>query len=848
MAIIRYGRYVTSPEADLGIIGAGAQRACVYDNLGSTLIVYQLGGWLGKDSGTPVARLGIGAVTGSTPDPGARIAYTDEFSPTANYVDISGGASYERTVTPFVADPGRYALVLVGRSGVVAHSMRQASAITALNKNFYNKSGLGSTVPTNPIGGTPAINGHMSLWVVGMVNEKPAVPNFRTPTGTLTDGDTTPNLVANFSDPNQTLPNGVAFDTLTQVGIEVRQVGQTALKWQTTYVATSSEKTANQSSIEYAGTALSFGVNYEWRIRHSDKAGAWSDWSTWLSFSLAPAGAVDLPTSPVAKINANTTSFVAKWTSQAALSTNAVQIQLYVGTSLVKESPIITKTVANNANISITWAETTFATLAWGTPYRFRIRGRDTGNVWSDYSSYQTFNTDAAPTVPSNLTPPSNTVVTTYPLLEAQVSDADGDSVTVKFRIKNSAGTVLFTRTGVRVGTTTKYRYQVVAADFASFATYRWDSYSFDGFLYSGATTVEANASKPNDKTVVYADGPTVTITSPTNGQVFAGRTIPMAWTTTNQTQRQIFFYDDTGTQIYSSADAVTGALSVPVTNAMIYNGKTYTAVVKVTNNLGLTGYSDPVPFSLSYAPATAIQGFSVFPVTLGSDALPTANMLTWQATTYPASAFVKYDIYSTDLNGQNNQPLGLRQLVGSISNPLQTAFLDALVPSGVTRQYELEQSVIAGIEVITSVAALASSIVNFDGVILGSVWEPETYHVDLRYASTPGDEGDWEYGQDVSFYLPTGGSKSQAITGLRQEWNPSGSYKLLSDTFATAKQRRDRLVALIQRGGTMCIRDGHGESRFVQISGARIRNLRAHYEADLAFQEVSFVPGSVTV
>lgn len=816
----------------------------MYDAGSQTLIVYQLGAWIGTYSGSPKVRIGMGGVSGSTPDPGTRLGYTAEFTPSTAYTDILGGASYVQNVTPFLAAPGRYSLAITCRDGVISHSMRAAASISAANRNFYDKSGLASTVPTSPIGGDPAYNGHMSVWAVGMVNEAPSTPINRTPYGTITDGDTTPDLAADFNDANTTLPNGQSWDYVNQVQIQVRQVGSTSLKWDTTYTASSSERTNKRTSRTYAGSALSFGVAYEWRIRQSDRAGAWSSWSSWLQFTLAGAGAVGTPTTPSGRITTRTpASFVAPWTSQGSLATNAVQIRLLVGGQVIATSGTISKTVAAGSNITISWAESGFSTLDWGTPYTFQIRGRDTANVWSDWSTARAFNTNGAPTVPAFRQPADATVTTSRPKLRAKATDPDGNTVTIYFRIKNSSGTVLYTRTGTYSASSGYWEYQTTATDLASYATYRWDCYSYDGSLYSGEATTAAAASKSSELTFIYATGPTATITSPTEGQVFSTRVIPMAWTAPDQVKRQIFFYDESGKQVYASNDVTTSETAVNVLNAAISNGQTYTAVVKVTDANGLTGNSDPVAFSLSYDSATMIQGVTAYPVTLGFDVLPTAVYISWEGTTYPASQFNSYDVYRVPLDSPGGTAVGDRVLLRRITNPLQTAFVDAFPASNEAYAYQVEQSITVGIDVLTSDPAEAQAVVAFNGIVLGSVWEPETYHVELRYAADVDDEGTWEYAQDITYVLPTGAQQSTAIRGSRMEWNPSGTYKLFGDEFATREQRIAALKDLIRRGGTMCIRDGHGERRYVSLVSARIKRHRLWDEAELKFQEVAFSP-----
>lgn len=842
MAILRYGRYVTSSEADIGQVGAGGQRACVYDALSSTIIGYQLGFWGGKDSGTPKARAFVAAVTGTTPDPGALIASTNELTPSATMLTPGDGAAYVGDITPTIFTGGtRYAMGLTARSGVLGHSMRQAVAISALNRNFYDKSGLASTVPTDPVGGSASYNGHLTVWLVGMVNEAPATPTGLTPSGALAGGVTTPTMEANFSDPNETLPNGAAFDYLNQVQVQVRRKSDQVSFWDTMYTASSGERSAKKSSIVYAGTSLAYGTDYEWRVKQSDRAGAWSGWTAWTTFTPAAAGSVGTPSAPTGRITTVTpTSFTATWTHQTSLSTNAVEVRLKVSGSIVATSPTIAKTVANAGTITITWAESTFASLSWGTPYTVEIRGRDTNNVWSAWSPARSFFTNAAPAVPSQLTPADAAVTTSYPLLKAKASDPDNDAVTVKLRIKNNAGTVLQTRTATLVSGF--YQYQVIAADFASYATYRWDAYSYDGHFYSGQTTTEANASRSPEQAIVYAQGPGTVITSPSDGGTITSRTFAVTWTATGQAKRQVLVYNAAGVLIHDSGDVSTTVQTYLVPNLAGYNNAGYTITVRVTDTNSLVGIASAY-VTLAYPPATTIGAFAATPSEVGTDAEASVILLTWAATAYPASKWRGYRLYRTALDGIGGSAASPRELLRTITNPLQTSYLDAEGASRRAYLYEIEQVIEEGYDTLTSTPASAQVMLTFSGIVLASVFEPETYHVDLRFSSDRGNEGEWQFGQDVTFVRPAGSSKSRAIRGPRNEWSPSGKYKIVGDEGATAEQRIAAARDLIEHGGTLCYRDGHGEVRYVAVGGSpKVVNRRLHYELELQMQEVDFV------
>jgi hypothetical protein len=845
MAIQRYGRYVTSPEPDFGEIGAGQQRACVYDPLSNTLIVYQLGGWLGDASGDPYGRIFVGNVSGGVP--GSRIAYTSELHPTAIYNDNTGGASYTGDITPFIALATRqYSLGITARGSgaLLRHSMRQAASIVAMNESFYNKYGLGSTVPTDPIGGSDSNEGHMSLWMTGMINEAPNIPTGLSPSGTVVSGTLTPNMVSNFSDNNEVLPNGALFDKLSQVQVQVRDPGAGTLRWDRTYSASTTEQANDQASIAYGGTALSYGGSYEWRTRHMDLCGAWSAWTSWTSFTIAPAGTVQTPTSPTGRITTvQPGPFVAKWVHQTSLSTNAVEIRRKIGDSIDATSPTITKTVANNGNISITWAEAAWSDLSWATPYTFEIRGRDTNGIWSPWSMGQSIKTNSAPAVPSNMLPANGSPVTSYPLLRAKCTDVDGDTITVKFRIKNNAGTVLYTRVGSYNAGSGYYEYQITSTDFATYTTYKWDTYSYDGYFYSGQTTTEANATKSAEQTIVYSQGPGTIILSPTDGSNIASRTVDITWTATGQVKRQIIVKDAAGNIIHDSTQQTTTSQFYTAGNLPIHNGDTITIQVLVTDSAPLTGI-DTHAVTLVYAPAATIAGFSATPVLLNLDPDPTGVYLQWNTTTYAGSVFQNYELYRTPLDSVGGSPTGGAELLRRITNSLQTAFLDCEAKSGVAYRYDLYQTIFIGLDILSSVAASAQVMLDFGGVVIHNVYNPEQYHIYFKYSADADKETNWKLAQDVSYELPTGATKSRAIRGSRNEWNPSGNYLLLTDSAATREQRRDLVVSILEHGGTLCIREGQRQKRYVSVKSAEIIDGPFTSTVNITWQEVNFISG----
>lgn len=492
-----YGRYVTNGDTDMGDVGYNQQRAYVYNKMTENGWGFKFGFWGGRfgGGGTPTVKPAIWTTTTSmTPD--KLMAYHNGI--TVNAVQSYGrdGQAYSAPImnSSSVFSPSssavkmkageRYALGVVSTGDAMHYAMIQAAYFTGDNEQFYSRDGV--STPTNPFGYTnSSTEGWMSAWIEYQPNRTPTAAT-SSPTGTVTT--TSPRFMGTFTDADKTYG-----DRMTQLRIQVLRTSDNVVMWDSgSLAATTSEKTADAFDRAYAGTTLVGGTPYQWRCQVADEFGAWSAWTAYMAFTVNGGGVINTQGTPSGKqTSLQPTPFTAKWVHASGFTMNQLRVRLLQGGSVIRTSGDIALSVANNGAISVSWT-TAFSTyaLSWSlTDLSWQMQGRDSASLWSDWSTPQAFSTNASPTIPANLTPANSSASTTRPLLKCVVSDGDGDAITVKARIKNSAGTVLFTRTMTRVGTTSTYQYQTTSTDLAGFATYRWDAYSYDGFLYSGDVT-----------------------------------------------------------------------------------------------------------------------------------------------------------------------------------------------------------------------------------------------------------------------------------------------------------------------------------------------------------------------
>ncbi|MGI8475157.1 MAG: hypothetical protein ACR2OO_02100, partial [Thermomicrobiales bacterium] len=508
--LVFIGRHVSDPEADYAFVNAGQMRACVFDTLTQSVWVHTAGVVAGRSgASSPTGRIAVYGHGSFDNVLNPRLGYFQSFTASTYYVDNTGGALYERALEVSAADPltkgvlvrsgsGVFgAILMTGAGGTV--SMRQASAITAQDTTFYDRSGLAQPPPA-PFGSYSAsTQGHLSIYFIADANVAPNAPANMLPAGSTPD--LIPTFSANFRDLNGAYGTSSGLgadrgDAMGQYQIQCRRVSDAAAFWMpSTFPPSASEVTANAFSRPYGGATLVRGTAYEWRSRVADRDLAWGAYSAWTAFTPTSAGTVTLQDAPTGKQETvQPGPFQFRWTHATGLSTNAVEIRLRdAGGNVVRTSPTIVKTTASAAAPgtldSVTWAQTAFADLNWGDADTYEVRGRDTAGAWGGWSAGRSFTVNAAPPVPTSLSPSGSAVRTALPVLTAVMNDPDDTPATgelVKFEILSNAGAVLVTRpASLRAGTADTWDYQTTSTDLASFATYRHRAYGYDGTVYS---------------------------------------------------------------------------------------------------------------------------------------------------------------------------------------------------------------------------------------------------------------------------------------------------------------------------------------------------------------------------
>jgi len=736
-----YGYFPSGAPADWGATstaGVSNQRAYKPDAMSGNGWGYAMKVYMGRriTGGTVTVEL-------ATYDSAENLfERTAAFSVGTIMEDIAGGAIYTQDLLNVikVRDGKVYPLAVLGTGAPYGHGMIAASKISADDEKFYFKD-KSSQPPADPMAWTTsATNGHIALVLLYEPNVAPDKPDSGLePDINETGVSSQPFFEAFFRDDNEVVP-GFAVGEADQMGQYQIQVGVGATGSSVLYDsqwvnATATEKTDRKFHHVYPGT-LAPGV-YRWRCRVNDQFGAASTYSDWIPFTVG-GGTVSIPSpSPTGKQLTRTPGpYAFRWDHSGGLSTNAVAIRIVNSTgTVIRTSGTITKTVADAASGSITWAETGFSSLPIGFTGYYQVQARGTDNNWSDWSNPSaTFSVDAAPAVPANLYPDRATV-NTLPELRCYVTDPDdvAASLTVTAEVKNSAGTVLFTRTMTHMGNNW-FKYQVVSGDgLVSGTDYRWTAYVTDGTFYSGGATTSGSASRAADANFTYVLAAVPTLDFPIGMQLINTTRPVYDWTFAGtQTKFRLVVWDP-----FNPVDETTGVLEYVYDSGIqtqsatyhtqpanyLKNDTRYRWQVTVWDNTNAATTSAPEDFDVEIDDVPVISFIEAGVHTVAGDDVGTAIKLSWGQTTYSSDLFQKYIInrrFDRETLIDIDNPYGTKvHRLAEIDDPAVTSFIDYLPPFGVTVYYSVRQEILFNGASYEGDSIGAEAFIDFDGVVI---------------------------------------------------------------------------------------------------------------------------------
>jgi len=472
------------------------------------------------------------------------------------------------------------------------------------------------------------------------------------------------------------------------------------------------------------------------------------------------------------------------------------------------------------------------------------MRARDTGGLWSDWAA-ASITTNAAPSIPSNLSPANSQASSSRPLLACRCTDPDDTPATgflVKCRIKDSNGSVIATRSmTLRSGTSDTWEYQTTSADLATFGTYKWDAYSGDGTLWSGEATAEASAAKSAEATFVYSQGPQITHVAPANGATVTTHTPTYQWSVTFSGGATQVAYR---VQVYRSSDNLlvydsglinnTTATSHAQPSGYLRNGETYYRIVSVTDSNNLTGQSTPASFTVSYTPPAAITGFTASPHYGRFDTVPSAVRLAWDAS--QITGFDSYVLGRREAGADPDSEL----ILARIASQSQTTFIDWLPASGVAYVYAIRQIQNVGLDQVASDRAEQQAQIDLDGAVVCLAASG-----DERVALALVEDRGREQASDLEILPVWGESAPLAVFGTLDYATISGTFRLAAGRSLVPAELLAALHDLRAARAPLCYRDERGRKLFCVISRFREADARIDsYTVELELTEIAYQEG----
>lgn len=903
--IKRIGRYWNSGGGtpDWASVNANQQRSNAADipaGESGQYWGYRMGGRVGRNTaGTKRFRFyftstttGNGSGGASSRIPNAVLKYTEEKTTDTLFAGSNEGEWIWANLTePVLINIATgYAVGIAARDAGTSVGMIQAATLNALppadrphNTWFYDRATDGSGIPQNSYTGT--VNaGNLAVVIEGEKNVAPNQPGVVAKSGPVNSQQ--PTMTAAFSDQNETLYNGVSWDRLESIESDLSWGG--VKRWEQIRTATSGERTAKQSVVQVgasgtttngfpATVSVPFDTVATYRVWHVDRGGLKSVVRSY-TFTVPSGASVDEPTSPPARVENPTApgNITAVYRSTGGVNCNRFMVKLVnASDSLIKESPGKDVSVAPGGTLSMTWAESTFSLFA-GTTYGVRVNARDTNGNWSGYGPVHWFETNAAPAVPSIVTPSGAYVGSTRPLLQIDASDADKavGALTVYVRFYDSFDVQQGgDYTATWNAATKRYELQTTSTHLPSLGTLRLvRATAFDGALYSGGAMSLGAATWSAVKSVYYTSAPTVTITAPA-GPTIGTISPPVTWTCANQTAWRITLWDPVANMfVYDTGEQSGAAKNHTITTGAPFwkNGHRWNVgegmYLRVLGKDGTTlwGNSADLYLALEYPPIDEliIDGEAMsYPGVDGTHYVHLHN----SATTYPPGEFQAYKWSRQFITGEGGTMIGgtYREFAMQGNSGVLDVY-DHDVPSGQWIRYWVTQSVLAGNDIIESPPVSIDLMCAWDGTLIHSNADPLSSYVWLRYGAV----------NDIfsPHMITTTGFRDVRLRGRRapvafstgeQVNDPSGDYTFVP---TEGKSAMDQLADLYRvarwqvpaqspngRPNGICWRSGRGDGRGEVPSLAYVRlvdidaNPRHTVESvSLTFMEYDFDPFEV--
>lgn len=447
-----------------------------------------------------------------------------------------------------------------------------------------------------------------------IINDAPTA-TVATPSGTVTS--LTPSVTVNFSDPDSNSPAN-RFDAYQ---IQVRRKSDSVSFWDPGQAATTSgQQSANQAIVTYAGTTLVSGTTYQVRARVLDGGGLWSDYSAWQDFTPAVGPGAPTGITPSGLTNTLTPTISGTYVQGTGSTESDFQYEVQQNGVYVYQSGDVTTDIATGQAYGTNNSGDTPSSppaLAWGTAYTIRVRSKDALGAYGPWTSWQAFNTNAAPTTATAMAPGNNAIISdTTPDLSWVHNDPDADAQTaVEVELYNVSGSAYVTGYNPKALTQSTLTHTVTETLSASPTNYRWRIRT-KGLAGPGFGPWSDWAP------FTVATAPTVTLTEPDPAEVISTPAYTVTWTFSGGTQQDYrlrVYASDQATVVYDSGVVAGTALTHQVPSGTLHNGNTYFFRLTARDTLSVEGDSGYVETTTAWTPPATISGITASAV--GGDA-----------------------------------------------------------------------------------------------------------------------------------------------------------------------------------------------------------------------------------
>ncbi|MGI8406099.1 MAG: hypothetical protein ACR2OE_15295 [Thermomicrobiales bacterium] len=778
-------------------------RGSAFGSISQNGWLTSFGGRLGRNTGTsPTAQFAVSGFRNNLM--GDLLGVSGTFTVSTLMTDNASGSDYtSKATTPVMIGPGApfgdgsSVGLLVRASGASIGHGQDNSGWMMYEDTFIT--GFADT--WTPDNNRP--EGKMSLWAEVTNNRPPATPSNLSPVANGRTTDSTPDLACDFRDPDEVLP-GFALGQGDKVKKYLFEVWNTA---KTTRIATSGITTASGPQqtarrVSWTCTSTLSPGSYIARATVYDQFDTPSPIAEW-TFTVS-AGGMAIPTFASGVVlgtgpdgyrvtNSGTPSANVLWQSTGGVSLLQLNVRVLdvpgVLTAALGGSPtplrgswFVPKSASPNTSVVFTFAEwnasqggTTWSALPAGTVCAIQTQGIDANSDLTPWAGTEFIKINAAPNVPTSLSPVAGASFADFPVLSATTSDATDPASTLKmvFNVRLTGGSATATYQGAYDPASGRWSALTAATGFPSIGTYEWQAQATDPWGFNSSLTAWT--------AINYVTPPTIVITSPTADQAMTYGNPDINWTVdrTQTTMRQVFTeVDSVGSitgegMVYDTGTISTSLHATGTPTGKFHNARRYRLDLTLGTSDGLVttvsryfSIQYPAPTALSSITAAKTQG----PFEHASDPGEWSRItVTWAAATTVQVADIDFGGYL--LRRVN---LGTQESV-VLAHTLTrdaTVFIDRTPVSGVAYEYRATYlKRVNTFDLIESVAATAQQSVTLKHSTIFTM-DDDDFGCPLRYW----EERNVEWVNDVEI-IPTWSDKPIIFTGLANSSVISGSF-----------------------------------------------------------------------